>query len=241
MACSESMIRLINRVIDGEASKREREEFEEHIQTCETCRAHYEDLKQTIGLMQNVGIASAPDFFTQSVMAHLPTQKRQHLILTWLKRHPLATAAACFIILMGGYIVSMWQQAPFNAYVNGSGKVAYADHNTAIVPKGKVIKGDLVVQNGKVKIEGKVEGDVILINSDSMLASAGQVTGHIKEVDEILGWIWYHIKHFFQSIFFITASQNNSQPGVMPGHFHMMRSAAIESSIGNTSLSLGCV
>ena len=202
MACSIQMRELLNRVIDKEASEKERHELEEHIKICSNCREHYNELVTTIRMIQSIGEEPVPDYFTQKVMAKLPRERSGTPFASWFKRHPLVVAAACFILLMTGYVMSLWNQNSFEAQVQGKGHLVYSDNNTVIVPKGETIKGDLIVKDGKVKIEGKVDGNVILINSDSLSASAGHVSGKIEEVDQILGWIWYHIKQFFSVVFF---------------------------------------
>ena len=52
----------------------------------------------------------------------------------------------------------------------------------------------MTVRNGTVQIEGKVEGNVTIINGEKYMASAGNVTGDIKEINEVFDWIWYHIQ-----------------------------------------------
>ena len=204
MACSNPIYSLINKVIDHEATEQEYHEMEEHILVCEDCRERFEQLRETDLMLSNMKKANVPDYFTEKVMQRITrTSKMESRILKWFKKHPLGTAASLFVILMAGYIFSLWEQAPFRAEVQGSGRVAYEDHDTVVVPKGETIKGNLVVQNGKVKIEGKVDGNVILINSDSLLASAGHVTGDIEEVNQILDWIWYHLKQIFNKVFIL--------------------------------------
>ncbi|WP_322619377.1 bactofilin family protein [Bacillus fonticola] len=62
------------------------------------------------------------------------------------------------------------------------------------MPEGEVVSGDIVVKNGEIRIEGQVDGDVTIINGERYLASAGDVTGEIEEIDQVFSWLWYHIK-----------------------------------------------
>lgn len=204
MACSKEMSELLHRVFDGDASEGERHELKEHVNTCSSCRIHYQELRETVGLLSGLGEEEVPSYFTEKVISRLPDRKKTSPATHWFKSHPFMVAAACFLIMMAGYIMSLWHQNSFQADVQGKGQenLVYAENNTVIVPKGKTIKGDLIIKDGNVKIEGKVDGDVVLINSDSLLASAGHVSGKIEEVDQILGWIWYHIKQFFSMLFF---------------------------------------
>ena len=57
-----------------------------------------------------------------------------------------------------------------------------------------------MVRNGDIRIEGTVEGNVTVVNGDKYLASAGEVTGEIEEINEIFSWLWYQIKNGFNSI-----------------------------------------
>jgi anti-sigma factor RsiW len=69
------------------------------------------------------------------------------------------------------------------------------ENNTVIVPEGKKVLGDIVVKNGNLKIEGQVDGNVTVINGEKYLASAGQVTGDIEEINQLFDWLWYHLKN----------------------------------------------
>lgn len=218
MACSKPIHHLIDKVIDQEASEQEVHEVQEHIQSCEFCRELFDDMHETDLLLRNMNKQAVPDYFTEKVMQRIASETtNQSKFLKWFKQHPFGTAAALFVLLMAGYVFSLWEQAPFSAEVQGSGNLAYEDHQTVVVPKGEVIKGDLIVQNGKVKIEGKVDGNVILINSDSLLASAGHVTGDIQEVNQVFEWAWYHVKQFFNKVFIVLP--NSKGIGAAPDPF----------------------
>jgi anti-sigma factor RsiW len=218
MVCSNSIHQLIHKVIDQEATEQEHHEVQKHMLTCDHCRQYFEELQETDQLLKGISMAPAPDYFREKVMQRIAVENtRQSKVLKWFKKHPVGTAAALFVFLMAGYIFSLWEQAPFRAEVQGTGEIAYEDQQTVVVPKGEVIKGNLVVQNGKVKIEGKVDGNVILINSDSLLAAAGHVTGHIEKVNQILEWVWYHVKQFVNKVFVVMPEMQGI--GNSPGPF----------------------
>ena len=93
---------------------------------------------------------------------------------------------------MGGSLLSVWsgeQQFSVSKQPN-----LIVNNNTVIVPEGEVVKGDVVVKNGTLKIEGEVDGNVTIINGEQYRASAGNVTGDIEEINEVFEWIWYHVK-----------------------------------------------
>lgn len=208
MACLDKMNQLVHKVLDQEATESEEETLYEHIDGCHQCKQHFYELKQTEALVKGLDTESTTGGFTQSVINQLPQRKSKPTQM-WMKHHPLVTAAAFFIILMSGYLFSLWNQAPFDAVVQGEGQVEYDGH-TVIVPKGEVIKGDLIVKNGRAKIEGEVQGNVILINSEPLLASAGHVTGNIEQVNQMMEWLWYHIKSFFHMFVSFNVNTVNS-------------------------------
>lgn len=110
----------------------------------------------------------------------------------WMRNHPLIAAASLFLVLMTGSIFSSWDQEGEFSVSKQENLVVQND--TVIVPAGEVVKGDVVVRNGKLQIEGEVQGDVTVINGEQYLASAGNVTGQIEEVNEVFDWLWYHMK-----------------------------------------------
>ncbi|TCT17243.1 anti-sigma factor RsiW [Melghiribacillus thermohalophilus] len=203
MKCPKEIVKLMHKYLDHEISKKEEVALKEHLTTCENCQKHFHELKRTEAMLQNTTHLHLSEQFTKNVMANLPREKKRIGFERWLKSHPFFTAAAIFFFLMFTSAVTMWNQDE-ELRVSIKENIVIQD-NTVIVPEGEVIEGDLVVQNGDLKIEGKVKGDVILINgellngqmsdSSKYLASAGEVTGDIEQVNQVFEWIWYKIKH----------------------------------------------
>jgi cytoskeletal protein CcmA (bactofilin family) len=73
------------------------------------------------------------------------------------------------------------------------------ENNTVTVPEGETVEGDVTVKGGTINIEGKVEGNVTVINGEYM-ASAGQVTGEVEEINEAFEWIWYQMKSLSKEV-----------------------------------------
>ncbi|MFT4413461.1 zf-HC2 domain-containing protein [Fredinandcohnia humi] len=193
MNCSEdSMIQLIHNYLDEEISEEEEKMLREHLQACDSCNRHFHELKKTIALVQSTSHISAPSDFTMKVMQNLPKEKKSVSFKRWFRGHPMLTAAALFIILMAGSIFSVWNENDQFSVSKQPNLVI--ENNTVIVPAGETVEGDVVVKNGKLIIEGKVNGNVTVINGENYMASAGNVTGDIKEVNQMFEWLWYHIK-----------------------------------------------
>lgn len=192
MKCPEEIIELMHEFLDDELDKEKETELREHLQSCQECASLFKEYKKTIALVQSTSNLQAPDNFTKRIMSGLPKEKKKVIIQRWLQRHPFLVAASLFILLMMGSFLSTWSENREFAVSNQQNLIV--ENHTVIVPKGKVVKGDVMVQNGKLKIEGEVQGNVTVINGEKYMASAGHVTGNIEEVNEVFDWIWYYIK-----------------------------------------------
>jgi anti-sigma factor RsiW len=197
--CPEDLVEYMHDYLDGDLSVEKEELLKGHLQSCEDCQNHFHDLKKALALVQSTSHIQAPVDFTEKVMGRLPKEKKKVGVNRWFRHHPMLTAAALFMILMTGTFFTSWNDGQDFSFTKNNDLVVQ-DH-TVIVPEGKVIQGDLTVRNGDVKIEGTVEGDVTVINGDvtvingeEYLASAGSVTGDIKEIDKAFEWLWYKIK-----------------------------------------------
>jgi len=203
------MIEYMHEYLDNELSKENEVIFRNHLESCKDCQNHFNELKRTVAMIQSANHIQAPPSFSSQVMANLPKEKRRVGINRWFKSHPALSAAAIFFIFMFGGFLSSWNQNQ-DLSVNQKQNILIED-NTVIVPEEKVISGDLVVKNGDLKIKGKVKGDVTIINGkilnedlmdgEKYMASAGEVTGDIKQVDQVFEWIWFQIKSTTKEIF----------------------------------------
>jgi anti-sigma factor RsiW len=183
---------FMHEYLDGDIEAADEQKLRKHLQECEECSEHFRELKRTIAFIQSTSHVSAPTNFTEGVMKRLPVERKRAKARRWLQGHPLLTAAAVFFVLMLGGALSSWSNnSEFS--VSKQDNVEVKGH-TAIVPEGKTVQGDLVVRNGNTRIEGKVNGSVTVINGSNYLASAGEVTGEIRELDQMFEWLWYKMK-----------------------------------------------
>ncbi|TYR78126.1 anti-sigma factor [Priestia megaterium] len=192
MKCSSAYVNLIHQYLDGDITKENEKLLKQHLQQCEDCQQHLKQLKKTIALVQSTSHIDVPMNFTANVIAGLPKEKKTIRINRWFTNHPFLTAAAVFLLLMSGTTFSAWNTNEDFSVSKQSNLVI--ENETVIVPKGEVVKGDVTVRNGDIKVEGKVEGNITVINGNKYLASAGEVTGDIEELDQMFEWVWYNIK-----------------------------------------------
>ena len=97
---------LLSQQLDEPLSPREKQELEEHLAVCPSCRKDKEELEQLDQALRNLGEIQAPADFTQRVMAQVQqTQSKPKVIPLW--RRPqvraLAGLAACALLCIGIY------------------------------------------------------------------------------------------------------------------------------------------
>ncbi|WP_182201312.1 zf-HC2 domain-containing protein [Paraliobacillus salinarum] len=198
MNCRKDMIYLMHKYLDEELTLQEEKHLRLHLQQCEDCQKYFHELTRTDTLIRSTSVMQPSSDFTQNVMANLPQEKRRWGYMRWFKAHPALTAAAIFFILMFGSIFSIWDQ-PGQLSVSNDQDVVIKD-GKVIVPEGVTIEGDLVVKNVDLQIDGSVNGNVTLINGEHLMASAGNISGEIEQVNQVFEWMWYHMKKFSKSI-----------------------------------------
>lgn len=191
--CPVDIKEYMHEYLDGEISPEHEQILQDHLAICSDCKQDLHELEKTIALVQSMSHIKASDDFTLKVMQNLPREKKRVSIKRWFSHHPFLTAAAIFLILMSGSLFSSWGDAEQFSVTKVPNIVV--ENNTAIVPEGETVEGDIVVRNGDIRIEGKVDGNVTVVNGDKYLASAGEVTGKVEEINEIFSWLWYQIKN----------------------------------------------
>lgn len=197
LKCPTEIIQYMHEYLDEELSAEKEKVLREHLQLCADCQTYLHEMKRSIALLQSTSHIQAPLGFTANVMARLPKEKKRAGFQRWVRSHPFLTAAALFLLLMSSSFLSSWNEDQQFSVTKQSNLII--ENDTVIVPRGEIVEGDVVVRNGKLKIEGEVKGNVTVINGeiiqgDHYLASAGHVSGDIKEVNEIFDWLWYRMK-----------------------------------------------
>lgn len=98
---------LLSQQLDEPLSPQEKQELEEHLAACPSCRKDKEELELLDQALRNLGEIQAPADFTQRVMAQMQqqTQSKPKVIPLW--RRPqvraLAGLAACALLCIGIY------------------------------------------------------------------------------------------------------------------------------------------
>ncbi|MER2262837.1 MAG: zf-HC2 domain-containing protein [Psychrobacillus sp.] len=196
-ACPERIVHYMHEYLDGEISREHELELKSHLQSCQECRDHMHELSDVVAFVKGAAHVEAPNDFTLSVMSRLPKEKSHTGVSRWFRQHPILTAAAMFMLLMSSALFSNYnndQQFSFTKQEN-----VIVEGETVIIPEGQVVKGDLIVKNGDVRIDGELDGNLTVINGSIIdgskyMASTANVTGKTEEINKAFDWLWYTIK-----------------------------------------------
>lgn len=199
MDCATDTVILMHKAMDGEADEKEKQQLRLHLDQCRRCRKHFEQLQKTVTMVQGTSHGSAPGDLKGNIMVQLPTQNRFSRVKHWCQHHPVLMAAGLLLLLIGSYLFALWEVSP-SVSIGGKGHVQ-RDDGMVIVPEDEVINGDLTVQNHDLLIKGKVNGQVVVINGQSSLQAKGDVSGPIKNMNGVMAWIGYQIKHLLTGFF----------------------------------------
>lgn len=190
--CPERIVHFMHEYLDGEISREHELELKSHLQSCKACQTHMHELSDVVAFVKGAAHIEAPNDLTHSVMARLPKEKSHAGVSKWLRRHPVLAAAAMFLLLMSSALFTNFndeKQFSFTKQEN-----VLVEGEMVIIPKGQVVKGDLVVRNGNVQIDGELDGNLTIINGTAYMASTANITGTSEEINEAFDWLWYNIK-----------------------------------------------
>ncbi|MER2108314.1 MAG: zf-HC2 domain-containing protein [Solibacillus sp.] len=194
--CSAQFVEYMHEYLDGDISREHEQNLKKHLQACSGCQQHMHELSDTVAFIKGAAHISAPPSFEAQVMLRLPKRKSTAGVQRWFRHHPMLVAVAVFCLLMSATLFGSYQND--NQFSVTKQPNLVVDGQLVIVPAGEVVKGDIIVKNGDIKVEGEVDGNITVINGQYM-ASTAVVTGQVEEIDEAFEWLWYKMKSIGES------------------------------------------
>ncbi|MRN57044.1 zf-HC2 domain-containing protein [Paenibacillus sp. 19GGS1-52] len=195
-------VSMMHDYLDDDLPGQQQRELKEHLLSCTDCRVKFKELEQTdmlmFSLMHHNPVAS--EDLVDRIMNSIPKSKKERGFVTWIKRHPALTAASLFLVVMLMSTVTLGN-SDRQLVVRGSDlDQVVIKGDTVIVPSGKVISGDLTVENGKTQVFGEVNGNVTVIDGSLYQASTAHISGQVKSIDQAVSWIWYKVTNMFSEV-----------------------------------------
>jgi len=187
--------------LDGELSSDDVAKLKAHLVACPACRSRYEQLERTEALAHNaiqpfsICDRGQSALLTQRIMNQMPALHRRRAAgwLLWVRKHPMISVAAVFVLMMFSSFLAMWEQDTQLSITGTDLAQVIIDGNTVTVPAGAHIRGDLIIHNGKANVLGDVEGDVTVVDGQLYQASTAHISGQVKTIDQMLDWFWYKV------------------------------------------------
>ncbi|WP_199615057.1 zf-HC2 domain-containing protein [Paenibacillus alkalitolerans] len=196
MQCKEALP-LMHDYLDGQLNATRQLELRYHLRDCPACSSRFRALEKTEALVKVLERPQTPDDLTAKIMANLPPAPVRRSWVSWVRRHPAATAAAAFLIVMISSFLSMWNQGTQLIVKGDDLDGVFIEGRNVIVPENSTMKGSLVVENGTVQVDGDVKGNLTVIDGKAVLASTAHISGQVTEVDRALDWIWYKFGEWY--------------------------------------------
>ncbi|QGQ99210.1 anti-sigma factor [Paenibacillus psychroresistens] len=196
MNCNEALP-WMHEYLDGDLTGTPLTELKKHLLSCQACSLRYRKMQNTEAMVRSLPHLAAPADLTDRIMASLPKQpKRSNAWLQWIKRHPAISVASMFIFVMLSASLSMWNSDTELVVKGASLEQVVIKGDTVYVPAGHTVNGNLMVKNGKIQIDGQVNGNLVVIDGTYNLASTAHISGKIKQVDQALDWLWFEVNEY---------------------------------------------
>lgn len=195
-------VSMMHDYLDDDLPDQQQRELKEHLLSCPDCRVKFKELEQTdmlmFSLMHHNPVAS--DELVSRIMDSLPNPKKERRFITWIKRYPALTAASLFLVVMLMSTVTFWSPDRQLVVRGVDLDQVIIKGDTVIVPSGKIITGDLTVENGKAQVYGDVDGNVTVIDGSLYQASTAHISGQVKSIDQAVSWLWYKVTNMFSEV-----------------------------------------
>ena len=133
--CPEKVIDYMHSYLDGDISRDEERQLNEHLDTCTNCKELMDELSEPISFIQNANLIQAPSGFVDGVMVRLPKEKPRAGFQRWLRGHPLLAAAVMFLVLMSASMFSSFGNDQNFSVTKQPNLIIEGE--TVLVPKGK--------------------------------------------------------------------------------------------------------
>lgn len=195
-------VSLIHDYLDEDLAQDQIMPLKQHLAACSACRERFDQLERTEMMLFATAYRFEPlsDAVTSNIMASLPKPKKQKVWLHWVKNHPAVTVAAMFFVVMFISALSFWNQDKDMMVKGPDLDKLVIEGDKVIIPEGKTVTGDLIVQHGVAEVRGEVKGNLTVIEGSMNLASTAHISGQVTKIDQAMDWLWYKITHLFSEV-----------------------------------------
>jgi anti-sigma factor RsiW len=195
MNCTEALP-WMHEYLDGDLAGTPLTELKQHLLACPACSQCFAQLQSAEAIVRSLPHVTAAADLTDRIMAGLPKQRKRNAWLEWIKRHPAVSVASMFLFVMLSSSLSLWNQDTDMVVKGASLDQVVIQGDTVTVPAGNTVNGNLMVKRGKIKVDGAIKGNLVVIDGSYNLASTAHISGHIKQIDQALDWLWFEVNQY---------------------------------------------
>lgn len=187
---------LIHDYLDTALEGTELTELKQHLLDCPACCEVLDGLEQAEACLRVVPQPMVSHDLAERIMCALPKTSRATQFKRWLKRHPAISVAAVFVMVMMSSFFSLWD-SEHKLMVQGNDlEDVVIQGNLVIIPEGRTVNGDLLIENGKLQVYGNIEGNLVVVDGSIFTASTASIAGQVTSVNETIDRFWYKVKAF---------------------------------------------
>ncbi len=185
MACNHEYEQVMHKHFDKETTYEEETTLKHHLMKCEDCIQHYRELSSVQTLLTEAPAISQQASLKDAILEQLPKESKPKKFMKAVKEHPFITACAIFLVTLLTSAMIEFQSGDDIFVSNYEGVQVEGDR--VIIPEGKVIHGDLTIENAIVDVRGQINGNLTLVNSELSQATPN-ISGEIVEVNRFIRW-----------------------------------------------------
>ncbi|MGP4074028.1 hypothetical protein ACTWQB_16050 [Piscibacillus sp. B03] len=207
MACNHIFEEELHRLLIHELSHDEENCLKKHLMECKECQGHYQELKKVDQQLSELQEVEAPKNLKQNILNQLPKDSKVKKVSKTVKEHPLISAAVVFFVMLFTSTMSSFHSNQQLSLSKHEGVITEGDR--VIIPEGQVIEGDFIVRNAEVVLEGKIKGNLTLVNSQIIETGAHydyrvanwthHVEGKVVEIDQYFAWMYHRAENEFKN------------------------------------------
>lgn len=176
------------------------QKLQAHLADCSSCHTLMDEWIKTEAMIKTMPSSEPSAALAEHVMKHIPSSMPYRR--RWVeraRRRPALTAAVIFLLIMMVSVFAMNQ--PHDELVVKGANLDQIEiqGNRVVVPEGKIVQGNLIVENGIVEVQGQVDGNVTIIDGKFQLASTASISGKVTNINQWIDRFWYTIYEWFSS------------------------------------------
>ncbi len=173
MQCQEAR-RLLHDLVDDDIDQATKEQLQQHLGDCRECREAERSLRQTVDMLQEFSVVQAPEGFTAQLIGILPRSSGR------LISRVLSIAAALLLVLASPVYFSNTLSQPQLICGDRQASIVQVD-GRFVIPADQTVNGNITVYRSDLLVQGKVMGNVQVVDGRLQLDSSSSITGQVSE------------------------------------------------------------